>query len=242
VRELERKVRTIANLPGSAATGGNSVVEVGGAGGDLEAAERGEAGIAPAGEGAASVLAPGPLDSPTSALEAAPGEDRTSLLRREVERLGSVADARELSLLELVEQLEDKHRYLASSPAIWPTKGWLTSRFGFRISPFTGRRQFHSGIDVAGRRGTDVVAAARGVVHFAGKRGPLGNVVIIDHGYGVRTHYGHNDEIFVKRGEEVGRGQRICSLGNTGRSTGPHLHYTVEVAGKPVNPLNYIFD
>jgi murein DD-endopeptidase MepM/ murein hydrolase activator NlpD len=153
-----------------------------------------------------------------------------------------VANARELSLLELVEQLQDKHRHLASSPAIWPTKGWLTSRFGSRISPFTGRRQFHSGIDVAGRRGTDVVASARGVVKFAGKRGPLGNVVIIDHGYGVRTHYGHSDELFVKRGEEVERGQRIASLGNTGRSTGPHLHYSVEVAGKAVNPLNYIFD
>jgi hypothetical protein len=242
VRELERKIRTIANLPGSAATGGDSVVEVGGAGGDLEAAERGEPGVAPAGEGAASALAPGPLDSPTSVLEAAPGEDRTSLLRREVERLGVVANARELSLLELVEQLENKHRHLASSPAIWPTKGWLTSRFGSRTSPFTGRRQFHSGIDIAGRRGTDVVASARGVVEFAGKRGPLGNVVIVDHGYGVRTHYGHNDELFVKRGEEVERGQRIASLGNSGRSTGPHLHYSVEVAGKPVNPLNYIFD
>ena len=242
VRELERKIRTIANLPGSAATGGDSVVEVGGAGGDLEAAERGEPGVAPAGKDAARAGTPGPHDSPTSALEAAPGEDHTSLLRREVERLGGVASSRELSLLELVEQLEDKHRHLASSPAIWPTKGWLTSRFGSRTSPFTGRRQFHSGIDVAGRRGTDVIASARGVVEFAGKRGPLGNVVIIDHGYDVRTHYGHNDELFVKRGDGVERGQRIASLGNSGRSTGPHLHYTVEVAGKPVNPLNYIFD
>jgi murein DD-endopeptidase MepM/ murein hydrolase activator NlpD len=175
-------------------------------------------------------------------VEAAPGEDRVSLLTEEVERLGLVADASELSLLELVQQLQEKHRLLASSPAIWPTKGWLTSRFGSRISPFTGRRQFHSGIDIAGRRGTDVIASARGVVRYAGKRGPLGNTVIIDHGYGVRTHYGHTDEILVKPGEEVERGQVIATLGNTGRSTGPHLHYTIEVKGKPVNPLNYIFD
>ncbi|MDH3212341.1 MAG: M23 family metallopeptidase [Myxococcales bacterium] len=242
VAELERKVRIIANLPGSAATGGDSVVEVGGAGGDLEAAERGEPGVAPAGEGGPDSEEPLLGEAPAAALEAAPGADRASLLTSEVERLGLVADARKLSLLELVQKLEDKHRHLASSPAIWPTKGWLTSRFGSRTSPFTGRRQFHSGIDIAGRRGTDVVASARGVVKFTGRRGPLGNTVIIDHGYGVQSHYGHTDEIFVKRGQAVERGQVIASLGNTGRSTGPHLHYGVEVAGKTVNPLNYIFD
>jgi murein DD-endopeptidase MepM/ murein hydrolase activator NlpD len=118
----------------------------------------------------------------------------------------------------------------------------MTSRFGNRISPFTGARQFHSGIDIAGRRGTDVVAPARGRVVAAGNRGPLGRSVTLDHGYGVRTVYGHNDELHVKRGQEVERGQVIASLGSTGRSTGPHLHYTVEVKGKAVNPLDYIFD
>ena len=121
-------------------------------------------------------------------------------------------------------------------------RGWLTSGYGSRISPFTNRSQFHAGIDIAGERGTDVVAPARGEVVFAGPRGPLGNSLIIDHGYGIRTYYGHSDELYVKRGEVVRRGQRIAALGNSGRSTGPHLHYVVEVAGKAKNPLDYIFD
>jgi murein DD-endopeptidase MepM/ murein hydrolase activator NlpD len=165
-----------------------------------------------------------------------------SVLQRDARRLGRIAGEREISLAKLLDGLEGKRRHLASTPAIWPTKGWLTSRFGNRVSPFTGARQFHGGIDIAGARGTDVIAPARGKVSFAGKRGPLGRSVTIDHGYGIRTTYGHNDELFVKRGQEIERGQVIASLGSTGRSTGPHLHYVVEVSGKAVNPLNYIFD
>ena len=168
--------------------------------------------------------------------------ERISGLQREIGGLKRVAGTQGDSLEELVGQLEAKHKRLASSPAIWPTKGWLTSRFGPRISPFTGRRQFHSGIDIAGQRGTDVVAPASGVVKYAGKRGPLGNTLIIDHGFGVRTHYGHNDALLVKRGQSVERGQVIAAMGSSGRSTGPHLHYSVEVKGKAQNPLDYIFD
>ncbi|MEE8476110.1 MAG: M23 family metallopeptidase [Myxococcota bacterium] len=240
VRELERKVRIIANLPGSAGTGGAAVVEVGGAGGDLEAADRGQPAASRAGGGTVDPIPSARSRGPV--LKAAPGEDHVSLLRREMLRLGVVANARETSLLDLIQKLEDKHNRLASSPAIWPTQGWLTSRFGNRISPFTGLRQFHSGIDIAGRRGSDVFSSARGRIKFAGKRGPLGNTVIIDHGFGVRTHYGHTDEILVKRGQQVERGQVIAALGSSGRSTGPHLHYSVEVNGKTVNPLNYIFN
>jgi len=87
-----------------------------------------------------------------------------------------------------------------------------------------------------------VIAPARGKVVYSGSRGPLGKSLIIDHGYGVRTLYGHSDDLYVENGDSVERGQRIAALGNTGRSTGPHLHYVVEVAGKAVNPLDYIFD
>jgi murein DD-endopeptidase MepM/ murein hydrolase activator NlpD len=87
-----------------------------------------------------------------------------------------------------------------------------------------------------------VVAPAKGKVVFAGKKGPMGNAVIIDHGWGVRTQYGHNQEVLVKRGEKVERGQQIAKMGNSGRSTGPHVHYVVEVNGKTRNPLDYIFD
>jgi murein DD-endopeptidase MepM/ murein hydrolase activator NlpD len=242
VREFERKVRTIANLPGSAAAGGDDVVEAGpGSGADLS-------GLA--GGGVDVERVPGPTaEEPQGAPHRAAGkasagaaDDRISQLRGEAQRLGFVAKQRQLSLEELVTQLEDKHDRLASSPAVWPTQGWLTSRFGKRISPFTGKRQFHAGIDIAGAPATDVLATARGRVVFAGKKGPMGNTLIIDHGYGVRTHYGHNDKLHVKRGQRVERGDVVATLGNSGRSTGPHLHYTVEVKGKAVNPLDYIFD
>jgi murein DD-endopeptidase MepM/ murein hydrolase activator NlpD len=163
-------------------------------------------------------------------------------MHRDARHLGEIASRQKISMEKLANQLESKRDHLASMPAIWPTEGWLTSRFGSRISPFTNRKQFHAGIDIAGQRGTDVIAPARGKVVFSGARGPLGKSVIIDHGYGIRTHYGHTDDLFVDRGEEVERGQRIAALGNSGRSTGPHLHYVVEVSGKAVNPLDYIFD
>jgi murein DD-endopeptidase MepM/ murein hydrolase activator NlpD len=239
VREFERKVRTIANLPGSAAAGGEGVVEVGPSdSGDL-AAGRGEAEPVPTSKAPDAAAAARRAATKSTAGAA---DDRVSRLRNEAKRLGFAASERQLSLEELVQQLEDKHHRLASSPAIWPTQGWLTSRFGTRISPFTGKRHFHAGIDIAGASGTEVITTARGKVKFVGSKGPLGKTVIVDHGYGVRTHYGHNQETLVKRGEEVERGQVIATLGNTGRSTGPHLHYSVEVKGKAVNPLDYIFD
>jgi murein DD-endopeptidase MepM/ murein hydrolase activator NlpD len=262
--EFERKVRIIANLPGQAATGGEDVQKVGGGG---EGGDLGEESLAPGGVPSGGVISEDlpmeSLDDESLAREPAmgthvprvpmaphapaastpkPGGDRVSLLRLEAERLGHVAAGQELTLGELVAQLEDKHHRLISSPAIWPTQGWLTSRFGPRISPFTGLRQFHSGIDIAGEIGTDVIAPARGRVTFVGDKGPLGRAVVIDHGYGVRTYYGHNQSITVKVGDEVDRGQVIAKLGSSGRSTGPHLHYSVELRGRAVNPLDFIFD
>lgn len=238
VKELERKVRIIANLPGAAATGGGEIAEVTIPDGVENAVEEVETEAAESIE--AEHVPVQKLDD--SAKVDLPPAQRVGGLRDEAQRLGLVADVRGVSLKQLVDALEKKHRRLASSPAIWPTKGWLTSAYGYRMSPFTAKRTFHSGIDVAGRLGTSVVAPARGKVTFSGRRGPLGNTVILDHGYGVRTFFGHNDEIFVKRGDEVERGWKIATLGNSGRSTGPHLHYVVEVNGKTRNPLDYIFD
>ena len=126
--------------------------------------------------------------------------------------------------------------------SIWPAKGWLTSRFGPRVSPFTGRRQMHAGIDIASADGTAIQAPARGRVTFVGNKGPLGKALVLDHGFGVKTVYGHTKTIVVKTGETVERGQKIAEVGSTGRSTGPHLHYVVEVNGKARDPLDYIFD
>ena len=100
----------------------------------------------------------------------------------------------------------------------------------------------HAGLDIAATSGTPVVAPARGRATFVGNKGPLGRALVIDHGFGVKTMYGHTSEIFVKAGATVERGQKIAAIGSTGRSTGPHLHYVVEVNGIPRNPLDYIFD
>jgi murein DD-endopeptidase MepM/ murein hydrolase activator NlpD len=141
-----------------------------------------------------------------------------------------------------VDGLQGKQRRLVSTPSIWPTRGWVTSRFGYRTSPFTGSRQFHAGIDVAGRAGTPVVAPADGRVVHVGQKGALGRTVILDHGYGIRTTFGHNSDVIVQRGQRVERGEKISFLGSTGRSTGPHLHYAVQVDGRRVDPMNYILD
>jgi murein DD-endopeptidase MepM/ murein hydrolase activator NlpD len=239
ISEFERKVRIIANLPGSAATGGEEVAEVGVDSPEAEPPlERAE--VSAPTEAPPSATAP--EVEPQARAEVGSNEPPIFALQRSAQNLGERAISQEHSLAEIIGELEAKRAHLAATPAIWPTKGWLTSRFGTRISPFTNQKQFHAGIDIAGERGTDVVAPAQGKVVFSGKRGPLGTSLIIDHGYGVRTQYGHNDENYVKTGEIVERGQRIAVLGNTGRSTGPHLHYVVEVKGKAVNPLDYIFD
>ncbi len=240
IGEFERKVRIIANLPGSAATGGEEVAEVG-----VDSPEPKPPLGVPGVADPSAVAPPAPEaapEAPQARTRTGPDEPLIAALQRSAQQLGEVAASQERSLSEIVGQLESKRAHLAATPAIWPTKGWLTSGFGTRVSPFTNQKQFHAGIDIAGERGTDVVAPAQGKVVFSGSRGPLGKSIIIDHGYGIRTQYGHSDTIYVKTGETVQRGQRIASLGNSGRSTGPHLHYVVEVKGKAVNPLDYIFD
>ncbi|MBW1842894.1 MAG: M23 family metallopeptidase [Deltaproteobacteria bacterium] len=241
IGEFERKVRIIANLPGSAATGGEEVAEVG-----VDSPEPkpqlGVPGISAPTTVAPPLLPDTPSEEPQAWIDAGSHEPLIAALQRSARQLGEVAASQERSLSEIVGQLESKRAHLAATPAIWPAKGWLTSRFGTRTSPFTNQKQFHAGIDIAGERGTDIVAPAQGKVVFSGSRGPLGKSIIIDHGYEVRTQYGHSDDLYVKTGETVQRGQRIAALGNSGRSTGPHLHYVVEVKGKAVNPLDYIFD
>jgi len=146
----------------------------------------------------------------------------------------------------LLKSLEDQQNLLASTPAIRPIsrgeKSWVTSSFGFRRSPFTGQREFHRGFDISTRKGTPILATAEGVVTFVGKKGLLGNTVIIDHGHGMVTRYGHCSKFLKKRGEKVKRWEPIALVGNTGRSTGPHVHYEVRLNGIPVNPYKYILN
>lgn len=142
----------------------------------------------------------------------------------------------------LLKHLEEQKNLLASTPTIAPAKGWITSKFGYRTSPFTGRREFHKGLDIAARRGTPVYATAEGIVTYAKVKGLLGRTIVIDHGHGMVTRFGHLNKILVSHGQTVQRGDNIGSIGNTGRSTGPHLHYEVRLNGLPVNPSIYIMN
>lgn len=119
-------------------------------------------------------------------------------------------------------------------------KGWLSSHFGMRTDPFTGKREHHNGLDFAGKDGSDVLAVASGVVTWAGRRYGYGNLVEINHGNGYVTRYGHNKEILVKVGEPVKKGQVLSLMGSTGRSTGPHVHFEVLFNGRAVNPYDYV--
>ena len=144
------------------------------------------------------------------------------------------------------EQLEafyrDQSTLLASTPSVWPVRGYLSAGFGNRADPFTGQRDFHPGIDVSTPIGTRVVAPAEGLVVSCAERGAYGNSIIVDHGFGIVTRYGHLSGYNVKPGTRVRRGDVIGFVGSTGRSTGPHLHYEVWVRDQAQNPIHYILD
>lgn len=172
-------------------------------------------------------------------------EDVEKVLIEEIHKnLDSLLDeavSRKSSLKELVEFLEKQKSVLASTPSIWPVVGWVTSEFGYRVSPFTGKREFHRGIDIAAKLGDEIVASADGVVSSVSKDRYLGNTVKINHGNGITSCYGHMLKADIKARQKVKRGDVIGYVGNSGRSTGPHLHYGLLVKNVYVNPRKYIF-
>jgi murein DD-endopeptidase MepM/ murein hydrolase activator NlpD len=177
-------------------------------------------------------------------------EERESAeLRRDFAKLNQAFDsvlqhamAVELDVQSLTTALLDQKDYLDSMPTLKPTNGWYTSGFGLRNSPFTNKSTMHEGLDLANHVGSTIVAPASGIVTYAGARAGYGNLVTLDHGYGIQTQFGHISRAYVKTGEKVKRGQRIAAVGNTGRSTGPHVHYEVRVNGIPVDPYFYILE
>ena len=156
--------------------------------------------------------------------------------------LDRAAAGQETSLRGLNEYFEAQRSLLASTPTAWPARGWVTSDFGDRLDPYTAERMVHRGLDIATSPGNPVLAPSDGTVTFAGNENGYGKVLVLDHGYGVKTRYGHLSEILVHLGDRIGRGDKVALVGNTGRSTGPHLHYEVRVNGIPENPRKFILE
>jgi murein DD-endopeptidase MepM/ murein hydrolase activator NlpD len=166
----------------------------------------------------------------------------TRRLHTLIDELSSSVHLEEIQQQTLVSFLRDNKDALLSTPSIWPAKGYLTSGFGYRSSPFTGRGSLHKGLDISNRIGTPIWAPARGAVTFSGPDGAYGICVVIDHGNNIVTRYAHMSKTLVTVGQYVQRGDVIGHIGNTGRSTGPHLHYEVIVNGAHVNPMRYIMN
>ncbi|MGA2525068.1 MAG: M23 family metallopeptidase [Smithellaceae bacterium] len=161
-------------------------------------------------------------------------------MRKNITALNEDANYREKSFNELLAFLHEQKSILAATPSIWPVKGWVTSDFGPRASPFSSGVEFHKGLDIATRFGKEVLATADGLVIDASFHTQDGNLVKIDHGHGLVTAYAHLSRIAVKYGVRIKRGDVIGYVGDTGRSTGSHLHYAVFVNKVPVNPRKYL--
>ena len=186
-------------------------------------------------------------------LQAAPGRggaESTSVPARNLtlleltemlDRLARQVDARtdQLNVLEaLLLQSSASRRFMPSLPPI--IDGWFSSNFGYRIDPFTGQRSFHEGIDFPAEAGTPILAAASGKVVYAEVHPEYGRMVEIDHGNGLVSRYAHASQLAVKEGDLVVAGQRVATVGSTGRSTGPHLHFEVRLNGVPQNPARFL--
>jgi murein DD-endopeptidase MepM/ murein hydrolase activator NlpD len=163
-------------------------------------------------------------------------------MHEQAEQLDLASINQQQGFESLFKYLEGQRNLLLSTPAVRPSKGWIASRFGYRKSPFTGLREFHKGLDIANRIGTPIISSAGGVVSFVGVKGNFGKTIKINHGHGMATLYAHVHKVLKKKGDTVKRGDAIALMGNSGRSTGPHLHYVVFLNGIPVNPAKYILN
>ena len=178
--------------------------------------------------GASAMLTPQVNTASVSSL------DQTFTMLRNV--LGSLEG--HLSIVR--RNVEKRESLMNATPSIWPVHGWLSAGYGMRSDPFTGKRDFHPGLDISAERGTPILATADGKVEVAAPSGDYGNLVVVDHGFGLVTRYGHLSKFAVWQGREVKRGDLLGYVGATGRATGPHLHYEVLASGKLINPLQLL--
>lgn len=173
---------------------------------------------------------------------------RQELLARKMNeflrQLSVEARLEEVRQQEIIQRLRANREVLDSTPSVWPAGGWITSTFGWRSSPFTTKREFHKGLDISAPAGTPIYAPSRGTVAFIERDPSYGLVLNLNHGAGLVTRYAHLSRVAadLKPGQVVQRGQVIAHIGDSGRSTGPHLHYEVRISGVPVNPMRYILN
>jgi len=186
----------------------------------------------------------GPVPGEEKAISRAAEVEATLIdkIHENIDELLDEAALQKDSFEELLDFLRKQRSILAATPSIWPVIGWTTSEFGYRVSPFTGQREFHRGIDIATEIGKPVVAPADGAISRIGEERGMGNLLEINHGNGLVTVYGHLlNRGDVKRGQKVKRGDIIGYIGNSGRSTGPHLHYGICKDGIYIDPRRYLF-
>jgi murein DD-endopeptidase MepM/ murein hydrolase activator NlpD len=213
LKDLDKKIRIIANLEKGQET--TSVAGIGG---------------------------PSPSDIREQLKSERDEEGLVRQMRTDIERLQSEAVSREESLFELEKLLQNKKEMLVHTPSIWPTMGWVTSGFGFRTDPFTGLTQMHEGLDISNRVGTTILTSADGIISDIGNDWIHGKMLVISHGFGMTTSYSHLSKVTVRVGQKVKRGDKVAEVGNTGRTTGPHLHYEVKLNGISANPMRYILN
>jgi murein DD-endopeptidase MepM/ murein hydrolase activator NlpD len=213
LKDLDKKIRIIANLEKGQET--TSVAGIGG---------------------------PSPSDIREKLKSERDEDGLVRQMRTDIERLQSEAVSREESLFELEKLLQNKKEMLVHTPSIWPTMGWVTSGFGFRTDPFTGLTQMHEGLDISNRVGTTILTSADGIISDIGNDWIHGKMLVISHGFGMTTSYSHLSKVTVRVGQKVKRGDKVAEVGNTGRTTGPHLHYEVKLNGISANPMRYILN
>jgi murein DD-endopeptidase MepM/ murein hydrolase activator NlpD len=222
LRELDHRLRTVAGL-------------------EVKDAERSILGVGGADTLSSSALMVAAVAHQGSTADAAK-KVRVDSMGGELDRLSREMNDRGKSFQGLIQSLEAKRSVLTSTPTIWPVKGWLTAGFGPRLSPFTGRKQMHEGVDISNTVGTPIIAPADGVVTYTGPLGGFGNVVSVDHGHKISTFYAHLQQHKVSQGQRVRRGDVIGLVGTSGRVTGPHLHYEIQVNEVAVDPTKYVID
>ena len=205
MKQLDQKIRSIANLEKRSANHNRQILGIGGTESESEV-----------------------------------NKNSVTHIQHDLDRLVQDASDQENSFTQLLELLKKRESILAATPSLWPVRGWVTSEFGRRDSPFDDQAEFHKGIDIASRIGNEVHAPADGIVAEVVNRSDMGNYVIIDHLKGISTGFAHLLKSAAIKGQRVKRGEVIGYVGSSGRSTGSHLHYSVSLNGVPVNPRSYL--